>query len=532
MRFYYFFFMSLLLLKNLFLFCQTEDLDAIHKIQRNAVVLLEKAVSFLNREGLDVACQAFALDPAWKHNSIALFIFGVDGRVYVDNGYFDCFWRNLGKRVDFFGDPLIPTMIAQGQSGGWVTHLFLNDIRHSYVKLVTLEGKTYIVGATFFHQSPVLLSILIVEAMKRLWERDGDISAIQLINNPFGSLVYGNAYGIVMNTEGVCWAHGNNVLLVGRSLTDPSIVGKSASVAFKKVIETIKHQDHFWVEFEENGLTRALYCRKFMSGKLRKTFIFMAGYYKNFTPELVKSVTRKIGDGLKNSKNVHDYLNRLRRGDFTHYLKGDLDILVTDAHDVVHYFSNKARGAAFLGKSIINYVDTFKRPYNKMLFAKLMHSPDAWVSRFLHGNVLERIYGYKVETPEGAYIVQARGYYPYEHREVVQIIVDDAHDYLEASGSPKAFDALKDVYGYFVKGTHSIFLYDTHGICWVSGIRESNIWSKSDFMASIPEGFSDEKKRDSIRRWFVRKMVKQFGTKESFVVASYYYPEQGEKNEK
>lgn len=532
MKYYYFFFISMLLLKSLSLFCQTADLDEIHRIQSDAEALLRDAVTFLNREGLERSCQVFALDPAWRRGLVTIFVLGIEGRVYVDNGYFDCVWKKQPEKlVDFYGDPLIPAMVAQGQKGGWVTHLFLNDIRHSYVKTITYEGKTYIVGATFFHQSPVLLSILIVESIKRLWDRSGDIKALQVVNNPFGSFVYGDVYGIVMNEDGVCWGHGHDMLLVGQSLIDASSVGKSAAAAFKKVLETIKHQDHFWVEFKQHGLERALYCKKYMCGRLRKTFVFMAGYYKGVTPDLVKNMAHAIGDGLKKSSNPNEYLIRLRHGDFNDLMKGDLNVMVMDGQGVVLFYSNKAEGAAFLGKSVINYVDSVKRPYNKMMFAKLAQSPTAWMTRF-HRNALERLYGYKVEAAGGPFIVQARGYYPYEHREIVQVVVDDAYDYLAHFNCPQAFATLQNVNGYHVKGDHTIFLYDVHGICLLHGIEESGIWSKSDFMSTAPEGFSDQNEGGTIRRWYVRKLAKQVDglTKEPLSIASAYYPTTGEKN--
>lgn len=526
MRYAYLLFLGMILSSGHWLMADAGNFEQVKLMRSQAHGLLNKAISFFEKEGVDRACNAFAHDVTWRVGPISLFVLGLEGTIFVDNGYAGCIWSRYDNLRDFYGAPLVPTMISRGQAGGWVTYSLSNNIRHAYVKQVKYKGNTYIVGASFFCDSPVLTSILIVEAIKRYWARLGDQKALEIANNPEGSLVYGPVFGIVMDMKGECWANGHNVLLVGQNLLDPRSVGKGTAVAFKKVLETIQSRDYFWVEFKEYGLLRRLYCQKFKDMQTQRTFVIMAGYY----PDLNVDKARQLGDDAASliaqqglTKAVKS-LTKLMRPMGT-VLKGYLDVLIMDTAGTVEFYSYAAEGAAFLGRSIKEYVDDAKRPYNKMLLSKLETADRAWVSRF-HKRTMERLYGRKVETPEGVFIVQIRGYYPYLPQELVEIVVDDAYDHLQAENCLEAFEAFRKSSGPFVNADSFVYIYDVNGICWLDGIQDAGLWSKRDFLVGAQQGWVDSNRLASSRRWHVRTITKQIytGKNEEFLICSNYYP--------
>ena len=97
--------------------------------------LVDRATDFFKKNTVIKACAAFAKKHDWQDGPIALFVINSDGLCLVDQLFINYPWQKISTERDFFDDLLIPSMIARGSEGGWITYHSLNSLRHAFVKL-------------------------------------------------------------------------------------------------------------------------------------------------------------------------------------------------------------------------------------------------------------------------------------------------------------------------------------------------------------------------------------------------------------
>ena len=99
----------------------------------------------------------------------------------------------------------------------------------------------------------------------------------------------GDIYGIVIDDTGLCWAHGNNSLLIGQNLTEAQNTPEWQGI--KQVLEKAKKvKKGFWFEFDHDGLKKKVYVNTHFDSKAKKQFIIIAGYYPDINQDLVMKV--------------------------------------------------------------------------------------------------------------------------------------------------------------------------------------------------------------------------------------------------
>lgn len=485
--------------------------------------LLAQAISFIRKEGADKACAAFASQEQWRYGPITLLVLDANGRILLDEHQTILTWRPYSRKQGYVSS-VVSSLLFAAIKGGWVAHRLFNSMRHIYVKSVTVEGKTYIMGASFFDESPELIAIAMARKIERLWRSVGFNKAIELVNNPFGPASVGQVYGIVFGTAGVCWAFSNNNVLVGQNLFGARTVSAQSAYNFKYILNLLKAepQKKIWVDVKENELLHRFYCQLFTDDKTNKDYVLITGYYPDINDQTIINIGEQVATDL--TAGGLERIKTLSRQKDLRLTPANLTLTVTDRQGVMLYHSAPNQGTWFTGRNILDYVDDRKRPYSRMLMQKLQKAPSAWITRF-NKRTIERVYGRKIPMPNGDVYIFIDGYFPSTDEEVTRILVDDAYDYLAENPSIQAFNAFMSRDCFFMQGEKQIFVYDKTGACWVKGTNSAFIWSQDKLIPALAEGWAEDKRSSNIKRMYIRKLTKQNTSqqKEEFIIGSSYY---------
>ncbi len=486
--------------------------------------LVDKAADFFRKNSLDKACAAFTHNPSWYHGPITIFLFDAEGICLVDQSKIQPLWKKNNVEHDFFNDPLIQAMIAQRSDGGWVTYSVRNSLKHTFVKTLLKGEKTYIIGAGFFNETPSFVAKLIVSAVKHYLQKLEYTKVFDIVSNNTGPLIFAGIYPVVIDSSGLCWAHGNDALLIGQNLLDSA--NSEDWKGYKKIIELVKKQKNGWVEFESMGLTKRAYAESYLDVKSKKEFIIAAGYYPTLTDRDVISVTNEAAKIL-NVKDVNDALPKLANVKTTmpgKVLKGDLHFMIIDSKGVIRVYTYQPQAVGHVGRNVSEYVDQKERPDLKMIFDLVSQEGSGWVSRFTK-NSLERIYGLKVDTGMGTFVIITFGYYPYHHREIVKILVRDAYQYLMANKSVNAFYEIGHKDSPFIKGQYSINVYDLDGYCWLNGLNNLHLWAQDKEFANAPEGWVLDERTPYSKLILFKKLEKKLIAPigQNLMISSWFY---------
>ena len=80
-------------------------------------------------------------------------------------------------------------MTNVGEKGGYVSYLWNNGFKSSYVKTTQKKGKTYILGAGFFPESDEYATKQLVKTAVAYFYQNGKDATFALISNPKGPFV-------------------------------------------------------------------------------------------------------------------------------------------------------------------------------------------------------------------------------------------------------------------------------------------------------------------------------------------------------
>ena len=487
--------------------------------------LVDKAVVFFNKSSINVACFNFVRKKEWQQRPITLFLIDSDGICFFDQAHAHAPWNHIQVKKDFFDDSLIPRLIAQGNEGGWVTYSVLNSLRQVYVKTVIKNGRTYVLGAGFFDNSPSFIAKLVVQGIKHYWQHMNYEKLFDIVSNDKGPLVVGSIYGIVIDDTGLCWAHGSNPILIAQNLiqkdSNPDWEG------FKQAIETAKKEkDGAWIEFQSMGLKKRLYIESHFDQKAKKKFIVMAGYYIPVNKDMLVASASDVAKRMQ-EKNIDEILLRLSHIETEQpgtVVKDGIHFMVVDKEGVIRVFSYQPQALANVGRNVSDYVDQKGRRMLKTLFDRVFLEKKGWASQFSR-NSLERMYGVRVDTAKGPFVVITFGYYPSYDYEIAKILTQDAYDFLSSMKSVIEFDLFTHSDSPFIKGQSSVNVYDKSGYCWVSGMEKHRIWLQDEEFNEIAEGWVDDERLANTQRLFFKRIEKKRipNLNQDFMISSGFY---------
>ena len=466
--------------------------------------LVDDAILFFKKTSRNKACRDFTYDERWQDGSLMIFVDDIAGNRLVSHNFLASIWETDLNLKNMFGEPTFPLILeAAKRGGGWVPIFLLNGLGYTYVRSVEKNKRKYIIGTGIFcDYEPDLVCRLLLKSIKRYWYNKNSIFDIfELISNSFGPCVFGNIYATVIDPDGVCWAHGNNTLLIGKNLLDSSY--RDAPI-FKKIVDFCKKDETKAGMIEAHGKTYAkkMYFRKIINPQTHKPFIVIVNYCPNLTQKTVLQVAENVTKAFKTNKRseVFQEINGIQKTDMTLRENDCLKCMILDTNYAIRAY-DRLQDSALIGRNYLAYVDQKERPFTQLIKSKIETEGKGWITRYSR-NSLERIYAEKIETDEKPVILVIFGYYPTDKKEVASVLVDDAHRYLLDHPMPKTLAAFVQPDSPFIKGDVQVSLYDRQGFCWIGGLNKAAIWSQDTTWPQAHEGWvSDRRTKNELKRF-------------------------------
>ncbi len=509
----------------------TEDVDVKRK-ETECEQLTQNAVKhFMKVSSVASACSDFIRDSVWRKGELFVFVVTEKGRILAHGDDYHLLWESMNDVKGVGGAPVIKDMLSTGEKGGWISYLWNNGYKASYVKTVKKNKLTYLIGVGFFPENDRYATKQVVKIAIDYFLTNGPKSTFALISNPKGPFVRGDIYMFVLDFEGVYQAHGQNAALVGQNLSDT--VDTRGKPLIKEILNVAKTKGSGWVDYYWRNEYKLTYVEKVIDPKTKTPYVFCAGYYPNVTLETVKSYVARAITYLKanGSKIAFAEFSNLV-GEFA---QGGLGIFVFDLKG--NCLAN-GENPSFVGQNLMKITSEHGRFYYKEMVEQAQKYGKALIS-YTNFNANALAYVEFVDTPDGKFVIGAE-FFPASKTASTQSLVSQALEFIQTSSLDVAFETFSEPDNVYLRGDLYIFIYDTDGVRFINGTQKTGIWKNllkttdqtgkavvSDMItvARNGGGWVEYKVRNATRKVYVKMIKKLVGTgvEKEFVVGSGFF---------
>ena len=443
--------------------------------RKQVTALVDKAINYFNKtKSVEKVFNALSSSPEFLRGELYVFVYDMEGTCYASGLNQDRIWQNFYNERDSFGTPFIQMIIDLAKKGGgWITYDWFGAVKVSYTKMISKDGKDYVIGCGYYPFSKEDAVVGLVKAgvalfNKTIGEGKPKNEAFGLFGYPLGRFVSGDLYLYAMTFSGDVVAHGERGGLIGTNGWDyKDARGKYVN---REIVEKLKvATGGIWIEYMSKRAPKKAYAEKVVDSKGIEYFI-ACGYYPDADRNAAVDLVRKgyvfmKGHGL--SEAVSEF-NNLEHLEFRY---GDLYLYVFDLQgNCLAEGSNQE----YVGKNMWDDKDEDGRLYVRDLVQKAKDG-GGWVD-YKAKNSFKCNYVELIDLGTGKYVIGC-GLYPTTKRETMTLMAKSAADYLRSG------QKLKDIIGEFtkprgkfVRGDLSIFVLTLDGICLVFGTDHELIW--------------------------------------------------------
>lgn len=261
----------------------------------------------------------------------------------------------------------------------------------------------------------------------------------------------GEIFVMVYNSNGDCLAHGDDIDLIYKNISEQRIYGDKPLI--KELLEYKKGGTvgYMWTHAYKVSYVQSI-------KKNNEQYVIGAGFFPDSNEYKVKQLVESASTYfLKNGKDNTFALINNTRGPF---VNGDIYVFAYDMQGV-----NVADGnnPVFVGQNLLDMVDV-KGDYPVKKFIEVAKTKGrGWVEYFWKKEY-KKAYVQKVVDPKTKkeYLLAA-GYYPYVSYDAVQTFLNKAVQHLKSNGPKIAFADFSNTVGEFVQGPMAIDAYDFEG---------------------------------------------------------------------
>jgi hypothetical protein len=479
--------------------------------------LTKRAVDFIKNNSLDHACYEFSHDKKWRIGEIQVFVFDEGGVCYVFGDDSRYIWHDFQSKKMISQADFISQMLTQGEvRGGLINFTWNNGFMQAYVKNVTKDGTTYIVGAGFYPDSgKYIVQQLITAALDYAATRPLN-QLISRINDPNGIFAQGDVYLTLYNAKGKCLAHGKSIELVGQSLL--SLESSDGKHPVSDMLAIAKSEEgHGWYEYAaEGGATRRMFVQKFLKdGKLH---MIVGGYYPTISEGDVRGLAKRAISYMRTHGSEAAF-NAFSQPNGPFALAGISLFVYTVEGIVVADMANPA----FRGQNLKGSVDANGTPIARTIIQQAQQYGNGWVGFYLK-NAYAMIYIERVKLPDGEFIVGV-SYYPIGKPVTVRFMVEKATRFLQQElDSRDALNAFVSGNSEFLRGDVYVEVYTPDGISLAQGYSRTQIYDqflrhtdekgtpiikKIGALAKSGGGWIEYKLNERVRRSYVKYVSKK-----------------------
>lgn len=442
--------------------------------KRKAIAMVEKGVAQFKKSSLDEACHDFTQTKKFTQGELYLFVYDYTGVCLANGEDPSVLWKNRLDVRDTFGTYQVQEFIKTAKKGGgWVTYHWRGATKISYIKPVTKDDKSYLIGCGFYPHSKQDAVVSLVKGAVSLFgqaQKSGFArgEAFSLMSYPLGKFVYGDLYIYALDFKGTIYAQGEIPALIGtNSLEFKDARGKKPN---KEIIEKLEKTDQgVWVEYISKNATKRTYAEKVTDSQGNNYFI-ACGYYPEANREAAEDLVKK----------GYAYMKRhgedAARAEFTGPTKndfrfGDLYLFVYDMKgNCIAHGGNET----YVGQNHFNKLDQDGRPYIQEYIDEVKNKDNGWVDAKLN-NSFQSAFVQKITLGLNSYVIGC-GLYPISKQETMVLLAKSAASYLRGNSREATFSAIGAPNGVFTRGDLGVFVFDDKGTCYAYGDDPTMIW--------------------------------------------------------
>lgn len=449
-------------------------LDFKEEPKRQQVIdLVNRGAEFIQNNSLDTMGRVFTHTKQFVEGELYLFVLDIQGNVLAHGQESQLLWHNLYDYKDSLGVLAIQELIKKAKNGGgWVTYTWRNASHVSYVKLVTKNDKSYVIGSGYYPHSKedavVRLVKSAVHLCNYLTQQKRDLNtAFGEINYPLGRFVDGDLYLYALDFKGNIFAQGDRPGLVGaNSWNYKDERGKMVNQEIAHALE--KTNEGVWIEYYSKNAFKRSYAEK-VTDYNGVSYFIACGYYPDADRNAAVDLVRKGYQYVKGQgKTIAAREFTSRRTD--EYRYGDLYLALYDLKGVCLADGDNEEQ---VGMNLFDLKDQDGQYYMRALIKKA-EDGGGWIDAKLN-NSFESIYVEKIDLGIESLVI-CSGVYPVSKRETMMLLTKSAAGYLNSNGLCPALAEITQENGKFIRGDLEIFLFDKKGICYAYGDSTDLIW--------------------------------------------------------
>lgn len=285
--------------------------------------------------------------------------------------------------------------------------------------------------------------------------------------------VHGELYLSLVKTDGVEFAHGENVDLLWQNVYD--MHDNLGTPIFQHIINKAKAGGG-WVTYEWRNSTKLTYTQEVK--KDGQSYALSAGYYphskKDAVVSLVSSAVYFFNETLRQGKSVDDAFSPLSYpiGRFTF---GDLYLYALDFKGITVAHGERP---GLIGSNGWTYKDSNGKLVNQEIINMLKKTDEGdgvWVE-YVSKRAKKRAYAQKVKDQNGNFYFIACGYYPDSTRTELVNLVKRGYQYMKLQGKTRASQEFSSRQSdEFRRGDLYLMVFDAKGNVLADGSNPDNV---------------------------------------------------------
>lgn len=194
--------------------------------REKVIDLVERGYKYMKANGVSSAVEKFSDKQSddFRYGDLYLFVYDLKGNCIAHGGNEEFVGKNHMSLQDSDGNYFIKDLIATAHEypksrNSWSNHRFKNAFQAIYVELIDMGTQSYIIGCGFYPLSKKETMVLLAKSAIRSFVEMGE-AIFGKITDPQGSFIRGDLSVFVLDSDGVCYAWGDQLKMVWNDLSE------------------------------------------------------------------------------------------------------------------------------------------------------------------------------------------------------------------------------------------------------------------------------------------------------------------------
>jgi signal transduction histidine kinase len=239
--------------------------------------LVRKGYQFMKTSGKSSAIAEFSQrrSDEYRYGDLYLIVYDMKGKIIADGGNADNIGRNMYNVVDQDGSPYIQRILKRATKEGiWINAKIQGSFQSTYAQKIDLGISQFVITCNYYPVSKPETMMLLVQSGTSFLQANPREEAFAQFVKRDGRFRRGDLQLTVVDTEGLCYAYGDDVDLIWRNIFD--IKDETGRPFIKMFINEVR-QGPVVVKTKLNNAIKTNYVTSL--DKDGKTYVISSGYY-------------------------------------------------------------------------------------------------------------------------------------------------------------------------------------------------------------------------------------------------------------